>query len=144
MAGSRRDFLYTDDAANKYALNLDESNSKGKINPVGSTAVATDLFIAATSPFPGRPPSGFRPRGVNTFNKADPRETRFFKIGNPAAYSIAISGASEISAYRTSPTATGDVLVTWVVRSGRPERRGTVPNFSTDTGLDDGTPKGND
>lgn len=143
MTGSRRDFSYTDDANVKVSLNLDESNSKGTIKVVGSTATAINLFLAATAPFPPRATAGFKPRGVNTFNKANPVETRFFKIGNPAAYALAIANVTEITANRVGPNVEA-VPIVWVVRSARPEKRGSFPNFATDTGLTDGTPDGND
>jgi hypothetical protein len=144
MAGSRKDFIVTDDAGQRFSVNVDESNAKATIRRTGdAAAVGIRLFDVPTAPFPGRPPASFRLRGVNTFNAADPRETRFFKVGNPAAYALALGGPSEITAFRVSPGG-GAVAVTWVVRSGRPERRGTQPNFSQDTGLDDGTPAGND
>jgi hypothetical protein len=143
MAGSRADFIYQDDAGMRLALNLDESNSRGNIRPTGTTT-NTPLFLPTAAPFPGRPPTSFRARGVNTFNSADPTETRFFKVGNPAAYTVALAGPSEILAFRSAADEPGsDVnssIITWVVRSARPERRGTQPNFTMDTGLNDGTP----
>lgn len=142
MAGSRRDFSYNDDAGNKYSLNLDESNSKGTIKVVDSTAAAIPLFLPATAPFPGRATSGFQPRGLNTFNKENPVETRYFKVGNPAAYALAIANVTEITANRVGPN-TETTPVVWIVRSARPERRGSFPNFAQDTGLTDGTPVGN-
>lgn len=143
MAGSRADFIYTDDANIRYALNLDESNSRAVIRRSGSTT-DVNLFSPATAPFPGRPPTSFRPRAINAFNQANPRERRVFKVGNPAAYAVAITGAAEIRAERVGPDEptpdVGTSTIVWVVSSARPERRGVQPNFTTDTGLDDGTP----
>lgn len=143
MAGGRRDFVYETDGGTRVSLNLDESNSKGTIRTSGvETAPALNLFNPAVAPFPGRPQAGFKPRGLNCFNALNPRETRFFKVGNPAAYALALANSTEILAERVGPNLE-TAPIRWVVRSARPERRGSIPNFTVDTGLDDGTPAGN-
>lgn len=142
MAGSRRDFSYTsDDGTTKYALNLDESNSKGVLSAPDGTA-PLNLFLAAVAPFPGRPPSGFKARYLNAYNKANPLEKRKFYVGNPAAYNYAKLNPSIIKAERVGPDST-PTLIEWVVKSARPERFGVAPDFLADSGLDDGTPAGN-
>jgi hypothetical protein len=142
MAGSRRDFSYTsDDGSTKYALNLDESNSKGILSAPDGTA-PLPLFAIAAAPFPGRPPSGFKARYLNAYNKDKPVEKRKFYVGNPAAYNYAKLNPSIVKAERVGPDST-PTLITWVVKSARPERFGTAPDFLSDSGLDDGTPLGN-
>lgn len=141
MAGSKRDFSYETNKGIKYAVNLDESNSKGICSaPDGTNPLP--LFNAATAPFPGRAPQGFKLRYCNTYNQANPKEKRKFYIGNPAAYNYLDENAAVIKAERVGPDTT-PAVVTWVVKSARPERRGQTPDFLVDSGLDDGTPAGN-
>lgn len=142
MAGSKRDFSYTsDDGTTKYALNLDESNSKGVLSAPDGTS-PLNLFLTAVAPFPIRPPQGFKARYLNTYNRANPVEKRKFYVGNPAAYNYAKLNPSIIKAERVGPDVTPTV-VEWVVKSARPEKFGTAPDFLVDSGLDDGTPVGN-
>lgn len=142
MAGSRRDFSYTSDDGNtKYALNLDESNSKGILSAPDGT-LPLNLFLAATAPFPGRPPAGFKARYLNAYNRTNPTEKRKFYVGNLAAYNYAKVNASIIKTIERPETAPA-VETEWVVKSARPERFGTSPDFLVDSGLNDGTPAGN-
>lgn len=141
MAGSRRDFSYDSDSGTRYAVNIDESNGKGVLSaPDGSGPL--NLYNTAVAPFPGRAPQSFKKRYLNTYNRANPVEKRVFSVGNVAAYNYAANNASIVTAFRVGADST-PVAVEWVVKSARPEQRGTVPDFSTDSGLNDGTPAGN-
>lgn len=114
MAGSLKWMLYTDDAGNRHAVKIDESNGE---------ALGFDDYTGGTGEASTPIPRGWQMRGVNCVNTDGIR--RFFPVGkvNNDIY----TGA------QNSFTAAGD---TWQVSSPRGEKRPRAVAF--DTGRDDG------
>lgn len=133
MAGSRKKFSYVNDAGLSYTVTLDESNSEGTIGGVA-------MFLSRTTQVPDIP-RGTKLRYVNATLVSDPTIKRKFYIGNLAAVTQAVQGASLLAA--VYPTA-GDAApnpVAWAITSYRGE--GSTPpapinSTSGDTGLIDG------
>lgn len=127
---------YQNDTGSFYALNRDESNSRGTANFPGTTL---PLFLPAANPFVGTlAPQGFKERYANTFLQVDPKVRRRFPVGNPAALAVLAKPGSYIAA----ATDAAEAPKIWIVTSIRGERGGRNPNFLSDTGQDDGTPGG--
>jgi hypothetical protein len=120
--GSKRDFDYYDDAGNKWALKLDESNTL-LINPSGDVGGAT-----ATA----RLPRNVKPRFVELIDITGivKRKVTPLRLATYAA----VVGTANYTLAATDPNA-GTVVAPTLVRGER--KRDIVKNF--DTGLTDGT-----
>jgi hypothetical protein len=121
MAGSKKWFVYTDDAGTDYAINLDESNTEA----VNSTGL--------TYPTTGGPtdslPRNIKPREIFYSNATRTRTIRCVAL-TQTIYAGAIAGGV---ATITDPIAgTGNLALS---RANGERRRVPTP---LDTGLDDG------
>ena len=121
MAGSRKWFLYTDDAGTDYAINLDESNTEA----VNGTALGYPTTGGPVASLP----RNIKPREIFYSNAARTRTIRVVAL-TAAIYSTEISSGSAII---TDPIAgTGNLALS---RANGERRRIPTP---LDTGLDDG------
>lgn len=120
MAGSRKWFIYTDDAGVDYAINLDESNTEAlnaSENPYTSTGTKAAL------------PRNIKPREIFYSNAARTRTIRCVAL-TQTIYAAAITGSVGTI---TDPIAgTGTLALS---RANGERRRIPTP---LDTGLDDG------
>ena len=122
MAGSKKWFVYTDDAADEHAINLDESNTEA-VN--GTTGAYPSTGGPTTSI-----PRNLRPRELIYSNAARTRNIRVVAL-TPAIYAGAVAGTSNQTI--TDPIeGTGNLGLT---RATGERRRNPTP---VDTGLIDG------
>jgi hypothetical protein len=133
MAGSRKKFLYTNDAGLAYTVTLDESNSEGTIGGVA-------MFLARTVQVPDVP-RGTKLRYVNATLISNPDIKRKFYIGNLAAITQAVQGATLLAGVYPTAADAAPSPVAWAITSYRGE--GSTPpapinSTSGDTGLTDG------
>ncbi len=133
MAGSRKKFQYTNDAAVLYTVTLDESNSEGTI---GGAA----MFVPRSAQLPDVP-RGTRLRYCNAYLLSNPVIKRKFYIGNPAAILQALAGATLLAAVYPSAGDAAPVTAAWGITSYRGEASSPPQPLnatSGDTGLTDG------
>lgn len=122
MAGSRKNFFYTDDTGQAYAISLDESNTEAINGAVGDIPDTSTANVAL--------PRNIKPRELFYVSGDNARTIRCVAL-TPAIYSAAINGgASTIP----DPLATGNQVLQ--LARVRGERR-TVYR-GVDTGINDG------
>lgn len=120
MAGSRKWFVYTDDAGTDYALNLDESNTEA-VN-------ASGLGFPAGGP-PDALPRNIKPREIFYSNATRTRTIRCVAL-TQTIYNGAIAGG--VATIVDPIAGTGNLALS---RANGERRRVPTP---LDTGLDDG------
>jgi hypothetical protein len=120
--GSRRDFDYYDDAGNKWAVKLDESNTL-LVNPSGDVGGATAV---------NRLPRNVKPRYVELIDSTATVKRKCTPL-KLATYAT-INGTTNYTLAATDSNV-GTVVAPTLVRGEK--RRDIVKNF--DTGLTDGT-----
>lgn len=122
MAGSRKDFLYTDDSGSVYAINLDESNTEAVNGNAGTITTANNPRIFV--------PRNVKPRELFYGNAARTRRIRCVAL-TPTIY-----GALLTPPFPPIPDPIDATAPQLQLQSANGERR-RIPS-PIDTGLLDG------
>lgn len=120
MAGSKKWFVYTDDLAREWAINMDESNGEAVSNP---DYTDTDLTILDELP------RNIKPR-IAIYRSLDARFTRRIVVCDGTETVLTLPGT--ITVQDGSGGTVSAILTTF-----QGEKRTRIP-FDTDTGINDG------
>jgi hypothetical protein len=124
---SRRWFVYMDNQNNRHALELQEQD--GELEAIQDGGSFEPIFLPAETPFPSRPPSGFRPRTLSIISRDSANTRRRIVVGRLGLWTrLSVQGGFLLDRPRGA---------FWIVLRGYHEQYPLAPQFDLDTGLTD-------